>query len=282
MKIRKIAWILLLSFLLIGCNRPDAEPIVVSVHEPPSETVIDDPVPKGEPSDIDPGLLNYRDWLIMNPGDKSPDDVVLDQLVFSQQYDDGYVIEAVSSPGMWPTGIIKDTIPEYTGSGYLYELFVTHPNMSYRFDDIQGFVVGIYEYDMADVTKYIELLDGFTRDEEKENMLLETYPSELSTLSSLRFFNKDDCSLLIMLAEDNKGEFLQFNVTFNRDDYILDTNTIEPTKLQNVVEYAKSNSHPVSDSLKLDEKLEPEIDDLGRQVDVIIHPSKWPKEYWRS
>jgi hypothetical protein len=198
--------------------------------------------------------------------------------VVSQLDEDNYVTEAIFCPSVWPAAMLGGSIPEYTGTGYLYELFVTHPNMSYRFSDIRNIIVSIYDYEFADVLEYIEGLDGFINDEVKEKELIDTYPSKTTTLTGLRFFKKDDCSLVLLLAEDMSGGFLQFNVTFEREPYVLDAGDIGQTRLQNVVERAENNAGSVSSGLKLDEHTDSNVDELGRQVDIYIHPSKWPKD----
>ena len=262
----------LLLFVLVGCARPADEPVA---SDPP-DAVIQIPIPTLD--DMNAGLLNYRDWLLRHHGDISPNQVELDILSISQLEEDGYVVEAVFFPSVWPAGILGGSIPEYTGAGYLYELFVVHPNMSYRSGDIRNMVITIYEYEESGVLEYIEGLVGFTRDEEKEKDFMETYPSESSTPKAIRYFSKDEISFFILFAEDNSGDYIQFYINYAREPYVLDTESIGATRLQNVVEWVESNVAPAGHDLVLDEHTESYVDEIGRQVDVVIHPSIWPKD----
>ena len=59
---------------------------------------------------------------------------------------------------------------------------------------------------------------------------------------------------------------------------MLETDSFEATKLQNVIEWTERNQNPAGHDLILDEHMESYVDEIGRQVDVFVHPSKWPKE----
>jgi len=235
-------------------------------YEPDME-IIDDP---------GPGLMNYREWMSYTSGKTVILD--LDTLMVSRVYEDGYADEAILYPSVWPSGILRDSIPEYNGIGYLQQLYVVHPNMSYRSGDVKFLVVTIYQCEETDVYDYIENLDGFIQDERAERELVKSFPTDEETLKAFKYFANDECSLIVIYAEDGIGDHLQLYVNYSREPYVLDTENIGRTKLQNVEEWAKDNPDKARHTIELDHHDKPAVDDVGRQVDVYHHPSKWPKD----
>ena len=253
---------------------PEAAPDVAA----PAETPEHEPVP-GEP---EPGLLNYKEWLELHPEDAPPFGVELDWLVFSNVRDDGYVTTAVVFPGQWPTkqfGII----PEYTGTGYMHEFFITHPNMSLRTEDIENVKLSIYGYKDEDINNYINNLPGFTPDEE----LAEEYYREKSEsfpyVKSVRSFRKGEVVLNIVFAEEDtevylsSGKFVQFEAIYSRDAYRFDPEAGGPTELLNYFEFAEKMGFEVPAGISLDYLIDT-YESSGMNFRQISAPSKWPRD----
>ena len=259
-----------------GCaSEPDSVLVVEQYKPPVSHTAEPEPDPIDEKG---PGLLNYSEWLVHNPGSVSPDQVELDYLVYSVLEEDGYVTEAVFYPRVWPAGLFGGRIPEYTGTGYMYELFVTHPNMSYRADDIKFIYITIYEYEDKDVEEYINGLDGYARDEELEKDFFSKFQAGGVNIKDLKTYVRDNDVLDIIFAEDAVGRYVQINLSAMREPYVLDIADMGATRLQNHLKRAESLGNPNPEGLILDEVLDEYEDELGRYNIVYAHPTVWPRE----
>ena len=223
--------------------------------------------------------MNFDEYLLKILGAQSPTGVELDYLVSSDLLDDGSVIEAVEYPKIWPAAQFGKSIPEYKGVGYMSELFIIHPNMSCRSDDILSVILSVYDYTDEDIKKYIEGLNSFAVDEAFANDFFQKLSASIVGLKSVKSYKNDDCVLSLIFAEDGKGatgKFVQFNVTYFRGGYKLNTSVNQPTKLLNYFQWAEANNIAPRQDISLDKILDSLDDESGRNSTAYATPSRWP------
>ena len=108
-----------------------------------------------------PSLLkNCEEWLKPHV-DVMPMQNMLGQWVLSEPVDGTLIQDGISYPRAWPAALIGGVIPEYMGEGWLYDLFVIHPTMSYAAKDIAYVGVTVYEYLERDMIAYMDSLSAY-------------------------------------------------------------------------------------------------------------------------
>lgn len=235
-------------------------------------------------------LMNYEDWLRPYVDVMPIQPTMLDIYPESKNLGNGLVQEVVTYPRAWPSLWLDDAIPEYTGVGWMYDLFVVHPNMSYAAKDLRHVAVTVYDYDPADVDAYIAdlLANGF---QEKADS---PYNAD-GWADSVRCFTNAVCMLNVVYAKgeggmvrigvgDDPGEgplpFVQFNVDFYGDAYTPDLSATPDTELLNYFQYYEILEGVPADQLKysMDKVTDETVDEYGRLYETTYFPSKWPKD----
>ena len=232
--------------------------------------------------------MNYKDWLSMldddarTPGQLGSEQIELDVL-FLSTVNDGLAWEGIEFPREWPSHWINGAIPEYTGTGWMYDVFLNHPPMSYVAKDIVHMSVIVYDYDPLELDVYIaNLLPlGF---EEVENDRTVRGWIVRRMIERARSFRCGDCTLVLLFGFGSGDEivhdkpFIQFNLNFDRDPYIPDLTPTAGTEFLNAEQW---------DALTGDfEGKPPKMNDVGVSenadgmlYEMILHPSQWPKEF---
>ena len=280
--------ILVIAFVFSACLSACAakeEPetgLDVVAHTP---AVAPEPEPEPVPDEPAPGLMNFMDWLKLHPEEVPEFNIEADWLIFSNPRDDGYVTSAVLYPRQWPSKQLGDSIPEYTGTGYMQEFFITHPGMSSRTEDIERIRISIYEYEDEDIEDYISSLSDFTPNEEPADEYSLDGNESAPYIKSVQSFVKDGVTLNIVFAEEdesvvqflNSGKFLQFEVIYAREAYVFDPDAAEPTELLNFFEFADEMNFEVPAEMSLDYLMDT-YDGSGMHYELVSAPSKWPRE----
>ena len=282
-----LAFVLVLVFALSACAScatgpgPETAPDAPAPAPAPATT----PEPETLPDEPDHGLINFMDWLKLHPEEIPSFDIEADFLIFSKLRDDGYRTTGLLYPRQWPGKQFGDSIPEYTGTGYMQELYITHPNMSIRADDIESMKISIYEYKDEDMDEYIAGLSGFAPDEELADEYFREGAEAQPYVRSVRSFRKDGVILNIIFAEEdetvlqflNSGKFVQIEAIYSREAYSFDPDTDEPTDLLNFFDFAKEVGFEVPAEMSLDYLMDT-YDGSGMHYSMISTPSKWPRE----
>ena len=196
--------------------------------------------------------------------------------------------EAVAYPREWPSQWLDGAIPAYTGTGWMFDVFVGHPEMSYAAKDIVHVAVTVYAYLPEEVDAYIAglLESGFT---EERN---ERYVADW--IQSARRFGRENCALTIVFGHGEGAfvklvespddvpdaePFVQFNVDFSLPPYVLDTTPTQGSLLLNYAQAMEEGGHDQNASELMDQSAEDfSIDDYGLVRQSILFPSRWPKE----
>ncbi len=233
------------------------------------------------------GLKNYEDWLRPYVEVMPFQPSILDGFMHSRDYGIG-VNEAVAYPRAWPSQWLAGVIPTYTGQGWMYDLYVRHPNMSYAAEDIQFVAVTVYDYDPGELDAYIAGLPahGF------EPMAESPY-GKASWMDSLVSFQGEGCILTFvyghgegapvkMLTANEDPEapqpFVQFNVDFTGASFKLDDRQTVGTELLNYEEWCDLSNIPAGERDDMDQLLRSKTDEHGRLYETIYFPSRWPKD----
>lgn len=235
-------------------------------------------------------LMNYEDWLQPFLAGWNYVPGLFDRLLYSYDYG-GIVEDVVEFPHAWPAQWLDGVIPAYTGTGWMFDLYVAHPAMSYAAKDIVHVAVTVCDYLPEEVDAYIAdlLAEGF------EEIQSDTYSGEW--MDTVRAFRGRDFTLNIVFgrtelptfgtldqmgnqeedAEDLKP-FVQFNVDFDRDTYVLDTTPTANTELMNIAQWVDLTGQFEGKAPEMDQVAYSETDEDGRLYESVYYPSTWPKE----
>ena len=242
------------------------------------------PLP-GEPS----RLMNYENWLLQFVSALPIQGNFLDSFIESVSLGGGWVQDAVAYPREWPAQWLEGLVPEYTGTGWMFDLYVQHPATSYAAGDIRHVAVTVYGYLPEEADAYIARLPeyGFTEMPGDDG-----YTAEW--IDSKRTFRGEDCVLNILFAHGAGPEFsisldgnedpeapkpmIQFNVDFTRDPRKPDLSVAQGTDLLNFNEFADLMNWPADRRSSLGVVVESETDDYGRLNEMIYYPAAWPKD----
>jgi hypothetical protein len=282
-----ITVILVLLFCIavfLGCGKTPEFESDSDVKAPDDFTAdaTDDPgseVPGGpEPDESASKLMNYKEWVDKKDGPHAAKEIELDIIENYGRMEGDLVAIGVNYPRVWPEKQLGSNIPEYTGTGYMQHLFVVHPNMSYRPEDMQIVIVTVNGIELSDVDEYIEKLDGFQKNDEKAKELYSGSTQAGFDIRRVEAFEKGDSLLYLVIGDDSDGVYLHFNVYFTRDEYKFDTSKIERTNLRNSHQWAESNGIALSEAGSLDSVSASGYDKSGAYTTTYTNPSKWPRE----
>ena len=227
-------------------------------------------------------LVNYIDWLsqefTMVPMAKS----ILDNYISSERFGD-LVEEGVAYPRRWPSQWLDGAVPAYTGTGWMYDLYVARPVMSYAAKDVIHVAVTVYDYLPEEVNAYIAGLAAYGFSEVASDFYIADW------IEGSRAFRKGDCTLTLVYAHgeapmismsdpDIPQAFVQFNVDFERAAYVPNLSRTPGTQLLNLLEFAAVNGDDGSNLSAMDETQYGGTDEYGMQERVTSFPSQWPKE----
>jgi len=266
-----------------GLDSTDPSGLAEGHAEPPSVP------PATRPEAGTPQLKNYAEWLEPFVGKLSFQP--LDALMHSRPVDqlDGIVEQAVEYPREWPARWLDGFIPAYTGTGWMYDMFVWHPVMSCAAKDVLHVAVTVYDYLPEEMDAYIAglLSGGFAE--------VATGAYSAGWVDDVRSFRGRGCTLNIVFARrdsplfgfptslddtsamDAEQLFVQFSVDFDRDPYVLDPSPTADTELMNVKQSIERSDRSADSLVKMDEVTDSEIDEYGRQHEELSFPSQWPK-----
>jgi len=231
--------------------------------------------------------MNYRDWLSAF-GEESgssdlPDEIELDYLFLSTVLD-GMAREAVEFPREWPSQWLGEAIPEYTGTGWMFDIFMHRPPMSYAVEDVRYVAITMYDFLPQEVDAYMDgLLSIGFEEAENEGRVLQLIEDGL--VESARSFRGEGCTLMLMFAFGNGDELIrekplvQFSVHFDRDPYMLDFSPTAGTELMNIEQWDALTGEYAGRPPKTNQVGMSEAAD-GFQYEMIMYPSQWPKEFF--
>ncbi|MCL1854715.1 MAG: hypothetical protein FWF86_03185 [Clostridia bacterium] len=236
-------------------------------------------------------LKNYEDWL-QPYVEVMPMQNMLEQWISTEDIDDSLVQDAISYPRAWPAELLGGAIPEYTGDGWLYDLFVTRPNMSYAAKDITYLALTIYEYGEDDLGAYIENLASFGYGEVLSGGYYDSIVSQYKAAGeyAVRCFQKGDCFVSLTTGYGEGGivrigfsedfadlPFLDIGVNFlNRGSYTLNSAVTPGTGLLNFEQAGRPGGVADCYGTALDNLAEAGTDQYGRQNTTLLLPSAWP------
>lgn len=232
-------------------------------------------------------LMNYEEWIKPHVEVMPFQPSILDSFLYSTDIGNGLVEEAVEYPREWPAQWLDGAIPEFTGTGWMFDLFVVRPYMSYAANDLKHVAVTVYDYLPEEVDAYIAglLASGFVE------IMDNRYAGDW--INSKRAFRGENCTLNILFAHgdwpvyyistdgldpDTPLPFVQFNVDFFREPYKLNTAPTQGTELLNYEQWFDQTGMPTEQRKEMDQLVDSETDEYDRLNETIYLPSKWPKD----
>ncbi len=250
------------------------------------------PTPQPVPPSGASRLMNYEDWLRPHV-QTMPMKNILEQFISSEAVTDTLVEDAIGYPRAWPTALMGGAIPEYTGVGWLYDLYVIHPNMSYAAKDIAFVSTTVYEYLESDITAYVDSLRSFGYSEVFSGAEVDKVVRAVEAEGmSARCFKNTGSFVTLTFGQDEGGfmrvgtsmdfddlPFVEISVNFlGRGDYRPDTGATPSTRLMNYEQAGRPNSVPRDFGTTMDAVGKPYIDEYNRGYITILLPSRWPKD----
>lgn len=256
---------LILSAVLVlaGC----ANGGLAASSAPPASSAAEAPLPSPENTE----LKDYLSWcqkLGVAPGADFESNVTR----LSWTTDEQVVVDGLYYPSAWPRRQLEGFLPEYTGEGWIYEVFIHHPTMSYAREYLRGVTVTIYDYDPGQVDAYRTVLtdSGFT--ELPTDGLSPDFTAKADDIAS---FESDRCELFLIYSHDDMGEFLQFMATYRGvPEYRLPEEPGGDTELLDFFAWAKANGYDTGDA-ELDDRTDVAVQGSA-QSSLIQWPSRWP------
>lgn len=233
-------------------------------------------------------LQNYEDWIRPHVEVMPFQTSILDSYLHSADLGNGLVEEAVAYPREWPARWLDGAIPAYTGAGWMFDLYVVRPHMSYAAKDLRHVAVTVYDYLPEEADAYIAglLASGFMEVRDGQ------YAGDW--VDRKRTFRGKDCVLNIVFAHGDgpvfrisasgdedleaKLPFMQFNVDFTRALYAADTTPTQGTELLNYEQWSDVMGTPVDQRQEMDQLARSEADQHGRLNETVYLPSQWPKD----
>ena len=245
------------------------------------------PVLPGGPT----GLKNYEEWL-QPYVEVMPMQNMLEQWISTEDIGDGLVKDAIDYPRAWPAELLGGAIPEYTGDGWMYDLYVSHPNMSYAAKDITYLALTIYEYREDDLGAYIGSLTSYGYGEVFSGEYYDSIVSQCKAVGgdAVRCFEKGDCFVSLMTGHGQGGmirigfsediddlPFLDIAVNFlDRGSYAMNSAATPGTGLLNFEQAGRPGSVEAGYGTAMDNIVETFADQYGRHNTTLLLPSAWP------